>query len=73
LADHIVALVTAVMLLIGLRSARFALLLTVAVSIAHCISILPLSAVAGLAGFGFGVFLYVPPLVLIYCRPEEFR
>jgi hypothetical protein len=33
LANHIIALITAIMLLIGLRSARFALLLTIALTI----------------------------------------
>jgi hypothetical protein len=73
LAHHIVALVAAVMVLVGLRRARFALLLTITLSVAHCVSIAPLSAFAAVVGFGFGLFLYVPPLALIYWRPEEFR
>jgi hypothetical protein len=70
---HIAALVAAVMLLVGLRSARFALLLTIALSIAHCVSLFSDSAVAAVVGFGFGLFLYVPPLVLIQWRPHQFR
>jgi hypothetical protein len=72
-AYHVVALVAAVMLLIGLRSARFALLLTIGLSAAHCVSLISTSAIIAAVGFGFGLFLYVPPLVLIYWRPEEFR
>lgn len=72
-AHHVVALVTAIMLLIGLRSARFALLLTIGLSVAHCLSIASVSPFVALVGFGFGLFLYVPPLALIYWRPEEFR
>ena len=73
LPHHVVALVSAVMLLIGLRSARFALLLTIALSVAHCFSLVSVSVFVALVGFGFGLFLYVPPLVLIYWRPLEFR
>ena len=73
LAHHIVALVTAAMLLIGLRTARFGLLLVIALSIAHCLFILPHSVVLGIAGFGFGLMLYIPPLALISWHPEEFR
>ena len=73
LAHHIAALIAAVLLLIGLRTARFALLLVIALSIAHCVSLFSASAVSAIAGFGFGVFLYVPPLVLIHWRPQQFR
>jgi hypothetical protein len=72
-AHHVVALVTAIMLLIGLRSARFGLLLTIGLSVAHCLSIASVSPFVALVGFGFGLFLYVPPLALIYWRPERFR
>ena len=73
LAHHIVALFTAAMLLIGLRTARVGLLLVIALSIAHCLFILPHSAVVGVVAFGFGLLLYIPPLALIYWRPEELR
>ena len=73
LAHHIVALITAVLLLIGLRSARFALVLTIALSAAHSVSLMSASSIMAAVGFGFGLFLYVPPLVLIYWRPKEFR
>ena len=73
LAHHIVALVTAAMLLIGLRTARVGLLLVIALSIAHSLFILPISPVIGVVAFGFGLLLYIPPLALIYWRPEEFR
>jgi hypothetical protein len=73
LAHHIIALITAIMLLIGLRSARFGLLLTIALTIARCVFILSLSVVVALVLFGFGLLLYVPPLVLIYWRPKQFR
>jgi hypothetical protein len=72
-AHHIVALVTAAMLLIGLRTARVGLLLVIALSIAHCLFILPHSMVVGFVAFGFGLMLYIPPLALIYWRPDEFR
>ena len=73
LAHHIVALITAALLLIGLRSVRFALLLTIALSAAHSDSLMSASSIMAAVGFGFGLFLYVPPLVLIYWRPKEFR
>lgn len=73
LGHHIAALVAAVMLLVGLRSARFVLLLVIALSIAHCVSVFSASAVGAVVGFGFGLFLYVPPLVLIQWRPHQFR
>lgn len=73
LAHHIVALVTAAMLLIGLHTARVGLLLVIALSIAHCLFILPHSAVVGIVAFGFELMLYIPPLALIYWHPEEFR
>ena len=73
LAHHIAALVAAVMLLVGLRSARFALLLAIALSVAHCVSLFSVSVVGAVVAFGFGLFLYVPPLVLIQWRPQQFR
>jgi hypothetical protein len=73
LGHHIAALVAAVMLLVGLRSARFALLLVIALSIAHCVSLFSVTPVGAVMGFGFGLFLYVPPFVLIQWRPRQFR
>jgi hypothetical protein len=73
LVHHVVALASAVMLLIGLRSARFALMLTIGLSVAHCVPYASQSVFAALVLFGFGLFLYVPPLALIYWRREEFR
>jgi hypothetical protein len=72
LAHHIVALITATLLLIGLRSARFALVFTIALSAAHSVSLMSASPILAVVAFGFGLFLYVPPLVLIYWRPEDF-
>jgi hypothetical protein len=73
LSDHIVALVTATMLLIGLRKARFALLVAIIFTAAHAVSLVPVFAFADADGFGFGLLLYVPPLVLIHWRPQDFR
>ncbi|MEN3368185.1 MAG: hypothetical protein V7609_328 [Verrucomicrobiota bacterium] len=71
---HIIALVAAGMLFALLRSARFALLLAVALNTAYCVlCVISLSAPVAIAGFGFGLALYVPPLALIYWRSEEFH
>ena len=56
LAHHIVALVTAVMLLIGLRKARFALLLVLVLAIARSASILSLTPLGGVVGLAFALF-----------------
>jgi hypothetical protein len=73
LAHHIVALGAGVMLLIGLRSSRLALLLVIVLSIAHGVAVTSVSAVGAAVAFAFGLFLYVPPLVLIQWRPQQFR
>ena len=73
LAHHIVALVAAVMLLIGLRSAQLLLLLVIVLSIAHSVTVFPVSGLLAVATFAFGLFLYVPPFVLIHWRPQQFR
>jgi hypothetical protein len=73
LAHHILALVAAVMLLIGLRRSRFVLLLVIVVSIAHGVSVFTVSPLGAMMAFGFGLFLYVPPFVLIQWRPYQFR
>jgi hypothetical protein len=73
LAHHVVALVAAVMLLIGLRSARLVLSLVIVLSIAHGMAMFSVSALGAMVTFGFGLFLYVPPLVLIQWRPQYFR
>jgi hypothetical protein len=73
-AHHIAALVAAGMLFALLRSARFTLLLALALNTAYCVlCVISLSAPVAIAGFGFGLALYVPPLVLIYWRSEEFH
>jgi hypothetical protein len=73
-AHHILALVAAGMLFALLRSARFALLVALALNTAYCVlCFISLSAPVAIAGFGFGLALYVPPLVLIYWRSEEFH
>jgi len=71
---HIAALVAAGMLFALLRGARFTLLFALALNTAYCVlCVISLSAPVAIAGFGFGLVLYVPPIVLIYWRSEEFR
>jgi hypothetical protein len=72
LVNHIVALVAAGMLLIPLRSTIFVLLIAFALNTVYFFAISGISLVAALVGFGFGVFLYGPPAVLIYSRGAEF-
>jgi hypothetical protein len=73
LSHHIVALVTAVVLLVGLRSGRFGLMVALALGAAYGVFMLPVSLGVGVVSFVFALLLYVPPLVLMYCRPAEFR
>ena len=73
LSHHIVALVTAVVLLVGLRSGRFGLMLALALGAAYGVFMLPVSLGVGAVSFVFALLLYVPPLVLMCCRPAEFR
>jgi hypothetical protein len=73
LSHHIVALVTAVVLLIGSRSGRFGLMLSLALGAAYSVFMLPVSVVVSAVSFAFALLLYVPPLVLLYLRPAEFR
>jgi hypothetical protein len=73
LSHHIVALVTAVVLLVGLRGGRFGLMLALALGAAYGVFMLSASVWVGAASFAFALLLYVPPLVLIYWRPAEFR
>ena len=72
LSHHIVALVTAIVLFVGLRNGRFGLMLALALGAAYGVFMLPVSLGVGVVSFVFALLLYVPPLVLMYCRPAEF-
>ena len=74
LIHSLVALVTAGMLFVVLRSARVGLLAALVINTVECTTLAySISVPAAIMGFVFGLFLYIPPLVLIYWRPRDFR